>query len=231
MFIYECPRCGEMLETDAEPGTPEVCPACRRRHKIPAPLSERIRKTTRTSTRARTPKKRRRPGERAERTDADQEPEPSDEASESEVGEVATAHRRPRPAATGEPPAKRPRRAPSCRALRTYAILLRVTAAVLWLAAAACLVLLAVRAARGEAEDVPAVAGLVGIVPGVAMAVAGLLCLAFARLLLCVRDIAITSFHVLHRGEAPRNGSAARHRDPRRSAARSSMAEEEGDDR
>lgn len=221
MHRYECPRCGELLETDAAPGTMETCPACRRRHRIPKPLAQRIRTRVRKTRRSR---------QRAEaagdsdapetevvlRDEVDATPLPAGgSASDTRVPPAAEARAapRPRPAApTSEPGAaeqpepprasgrehggRRHARVPSYGGLYTSAVLLKVTAVLLWLLAAVYLVLIVVGTLRrAEATGFPALAGMLSVLPAVGMAVSGLVLFALGHLLVGVRDIALNSFH------------------------------------
>lgn len=214
-FRYECPRCGELLETDASPGTSEICPACGRRHRIPQPLGEKIRR------RARELKLRR-------KDDAAQQ---ADQASDEEPQVLPAAELQPPPAPqekgpAAEPPpvAPRPRPAPSASglaarrlapgsrygALQACALVLQVAGVVVWLVAAACLVLWV----AGAAKETPGVAGVWAAAAWLSVVVSlviwGLLLVAWGQSMQCLRDIALSTARLTaERGPARRRSPPA----------------------
>ena len=269
MFRYECPRCGELLETDAKPGTLETCPACGRKHRIPEPIGRRIKKRLRQAKRVRpqpAPAAGTDGGEAplvldqpvqqppAPHTEPPSEPHgtpPPDALGTPLPGQGSTPpperhatppperhltpppgrHTTPLPerhvtsppgrhatpvpetrtpapagrgsgssaalrAVAGEHAARRHPRVPSYGGLYTCATLLKVTGVAFCILAVACLVLFAVVTVQGRSLELPVVAGLLGIVPIVAMAVSGLVLYSFGELLLCVRDLAINSHEI-----------------------------------
>jgi len=85
---------------------------------------------------------------------------------------------------------------PSYGGLYTCATLLKVTGVAFCILAVACLAVFAVVTVQGRSLELPVIAGLLGIVPIVALAVSGLVLYSFGELLLCVRDLAINSHEI-----------------------------------